>query len=183
MGTAGTIASTSINLVDQGNAENQMIGRKIIIKSIELHIRLQSARDSDGVVTNVVNAHNYRFMLVLDRQCNGAAATWANIFDDANYLTFKNVENSQRFRVIKEWKGAINTELDYADTPALYITGNKQVWIKWYKRCNYPIEFAPMAGGSRVIGEVKSNNLLLVSVSDTGAIAMVGKARIRYTDS
>ena len=187
LAAAGTVTATSLNLVDQGNAEDEMVGRKIVIKKISVNMEINCVEQQGPTLGDVQSGISYRVALVLDKQCNGAAATVQQIYETTNIQTFINMENSQRFQVLKQWKGTFNPPMVvYYDTPATnpaYAVGNAARWIQWTNRVNIPIEFSPMAGGSRALSEVRSNNLLIVGFSDNGLARVFGAVRIRYEDA
>jgi hypothetical protein len=181
LAATGTVNSTSINLVDQGNGESQMIGRKIVIKSILVRATLQLPSTTNATLANIAGGDTYRIVVVLDKQANGAGPTIANVFEDTDIRTMNDLENSQRFTIIKEWKGTLQRDVNHDGTN--YMAGDVDRYIKWYKKCNVPIEFAPMSGGSRVIGEVKSNNIGILGFSGSGAMTFTFRCRIRYADA
>jgi hypothetical protein len=181
LAATGTVNSTSINLIDQGNGESQMIGRKVVIKSILLRANLVLPQSSNATLASVAGGDTYRIVMVLDKQANGAAPTVAALFEDTDIRTMNDLENSQRFTIIKEWKGSLNGEINHDG--AIYFRGDKDRYIKWYKKCSIPIEFAPMGGGSRVIGEVKSNNVAILGFSASGTMSFTFRVRIRYSDA
>lgn len=181
---AGVILNNSLNLVTQGNAENQMIGRKITIRSIEVRGQLYLAGDSDATFVNN-STTNYRMCLVLDRQANGAAAAIVNIFDQATSYGFRNAENEKRFKILKEWNGEFNSQSLVNAASSGYNSDPRIKYIKWYKKCMIPIEFAPEATpGTRAITEVRSNNLLLLGFATAGdSLSWLGNVRIKFDDN
>lgn len=182
MAVAGTVQSGSINLVNQGNAETNMIGRKITITAINLKGRIEMGEEVNAAITNVPGATQYRLAVVLDTQANGAAGTIATLYQNADVNTFINLENSQRYRVLKEWKGALRA--DVSEGTSGFSHGRAIRYIKWYHKCQIPVEFSPMAGGSRVIGEVRSNNVFVVAFSAGNDVATATwRTRIRFADA
>lgn len=183
MATAGTIINPSINLVKQGNKENEMIGKSITVRSIMYRFELVLPGDSDGTMAGNISSDIYRVILVQDKQCNGAAATIALLLEQANVYGFNNLENDKRFKILKEWKGQLTA-------PGVNWDGTNWVspqtirYFKLYRKCYIPIEMAPEASaGTRAITEIKSNNIFLCGLTALGAITFLGNCRIRYTDS
>lgn len=89
--------------VAQGAGAGQRIGRKIYIKKMQLRCFFHPTA-YDGTGYAVYPTHTLRLMLVLDTQNNSAASiTVANVLDTATVnspLTFNNLQNNQRFRVL-----------------------------------------------------------------------------------
>lgn len=186
LGVTGNSIKNSINLVDQGNAEDNMIGRKITIKSIQFRGRFELPSDSNGVLANLTSSDNYRVMLILDKQANGTSPSWNTVFQSdsaADLFGYNNLENSTRFTIIKEWSGNVTAEALNNDAMSAFASPLTTQHFKWFKKVNIPIEMGVQAGGSRVVGEVKSNNLFLIGVSEFGQIVIKGNTRIRYTDA
>ncbi len=178
----GTILSPSINLVKQGNGESEMVGRKFVIKSIMARITVRFPADTDAALGNVLGGDPYRVCLVLDKQANGAAGTIAQVFEDTDIESMNDLEFSQRFVIIKEWKGTFNVDVAFDNNTNLYFHGHQQRCFKWYKKCNIPIEMGPNAG-ARVIADVRSNNLIVMGFTSGGKTQMSYRFRIRYADT
>lgn len=180
----GTILQTSINLVSQGNAPNQMIGRKIVIKRISARIICNLANAANATLSNLNGGEQMRLMMILDKQANGAAPAVTDILDGTNWMDFFKLENSKRFQLLKEWEFDFQQDIGHNDTATdVYFTGKQKMSAKWSKKCNYTIEFASNAG-TRVITDVKSNNILWVGVTNISStsITMDLKTRIRFYD-
>lgn len=181
MAAAGTVVNSSLNLVTQGNKENQMIGRKITVRSIEMKFHLLKPADSDGSMAGNVSADNYRIMLIQDKQCNGAAATVAQVLEQANIFGLRELENTARFKILKEWCGSMNGVTFWDGTN--YISNQVIKYVRFFKRVRIDIEFAQEASaGTRAITEIKSNNIFLIGLTELGVISYLGNVRLRYTD-
>ncbi len=181
LGVAGTVLSPSLNLVDTGNGESDVIGRKMTITSIFIRGIFFIPTITAASIASIQGSEVYRMALCLDKQANGGAGTIALMYQDTAITTFNNLENSQRFTVLKEWKGNLNRTINHDGTN--YFTGDTERGFKWYKKCNLPIEFGVQAGGSRVIGEVRSNNLVMFGFSSVGQAQVLFRVRIRFSDS
>lgn len=176
----GVVIEPSLNLVVQGNGESQMIGRKINIKRITTRYTIRKTNDNDATLAGVANSDSYRVALVQDNQCNGAAATIALLYEDADIRTFLDLENSRRFKIVKEWSGDLTTDTGFSTE---YFAGVIVCQEVWNKKCEIRIDYAPeTTPGTRVIAEVRSNNLFLVGFSQAGQISFTGRTRIRYSD-
>lgn len=91
----------TISVPAQGDGPSARDGRTYTIHSIHLKVRLsQVPVESD---LNPLGQSLVRIVLVWDTQANGAAPTAAKIFSQANSaLSFRNLENSRRFIVLKD---------------------------------------------------------------------------------
>lgn len=180
--SGGNITSNSLNLVRQGNSENQMIGRRITIRRISIKMSVKWITGASVTLSNVNAASTTRVMLIQDTQANGAGATPALVLEAVNYLGFMNLENKTRFKLLKEWIFTRNSTVG-SDTTN-YFVGPATSFVKWSKKCNIPIEFAPEAvAGTRAITEVRSNNLFILCFNEvTNESNIEYVTRIRYSD-
>ncbi len=170
LATAGVVLSESLNLIPQGVTESTRVGRKCTIKKINMmgFILLNSG--------TAVTGETYRMMLVLDKQCNGAAATVLNVLQTADEKSFNNLATSNRFQVLKNWYGSINKTADIGTNI------NAQIkTFKFNKSCNLPIEFSATSGA---IGTIQSNNIFLIALSSVGtSISISHNTRVRFSDN
>ncbi len=103
------IASTglvldSINEIAQGTAENQRIGRKATITKIQWRYNiLLSNTQNEADTADIV-----RVIMYLDKQCNGVTAALLDVLETADYQSFLNLANSQRFRILMDKTIPIN---------------------------------------------------------------------------
>lgn len=166
-------ATGQLALIPQGVTESTRVGRKCTIKSIAMKGNLLYA--PAAAASGSTNAVMY---LVLDKQCNGAAAGATDVFTGTNFVTlFHNLANSQRFVVLKTWKWTINSS-------AGATTAYNNVSRMWsgFKKCNIPIEYSSTTGA---ITEIRSNNLFLLASSDGTSddlITIGGTCRLRFSD-
>lgn len=172
---ADTISSTlglidtgdQLNLIPQGVTESTRVGRKAFLKSIQI----QAIYQFSG---SVGQGGAFYMYLILDKQCNGAIATTADVFTGTNAAsTLRELSNSSRFWVMKRWVHIIDPKVASGD-----VTKN----ISFYKKLNIPIEYNSTTGA---IGEICCNNLFLMAGSSNAGAAvttLVGTARLRFTD-
>lgn len=169
----GEVPSTGqLTLIPQGITESTRIGRKCVIRKIQ--VKLSLTYDPDVVTSGVAQTFIY---LILDHQCNGAAADVTDVFDTGSFEnTFENVANSKRFDILKTWVHNFTTGAGVSMAFAKVI---KQVTFDL--RCKIPIEYS---GTSGVLTEITSNNIFLMAgeflASDD--VSVFGIVRLRYTD-
>ncbi len=174
--TAGTTLN-SVNLVVQGIGENQRIGRKITIRSINWRFSISKA-EGDGVA-DPTNPDVVRLIVYLDKQANGATAAPTDILETANYQSFNNLANKGRFRTLMDRKYDMNSPSGAGDGVASDWAG-VVVSDDWFKKVNIPIEFDAAAGA---IGSVKSNNIGVLLISLSNQSTFDSKMRIRFSDA
>lgn len=171
--TTGEVPATGqLNLIPQGVAESERVGRKVTIKSIMMHGTMTAGVAGTGGQT-------VRMLLVQDTQCNGAATTYATVMNGTNTWPFRNLDNIDRFRVLKDWKICLNAQAGVAGA-----WQPTKRFINFYKKCNIPIEFDNTAT-TGAITTIRSNNLFLLAIadSDDDVTNYTGVTRIRYTDN
>ncbi|AXH73549.1 MAG: coat protein [Doliovirus lythtis] len=169
--TTGVIHNASLNLIPQGVTESQRVGRKCTIKS--LHLRWTAQLNDTGTATSTDDG--VRILVYLDKQCNGATATVTDILESASYLSFNNLSNKNRFRVL------MDKTCDISATAAISATfGQKGMTYQWHWRGNMPIEFSSTTGA---ITEIRSNNIGVLLVSDNARINVVSNCRVRFADN
>lgn len=160
-------------LIPQGVTESTRIGRKCVIKNIT--IRGTFYINSLAAVSVGTALHMF---VVLDKQCNGAAAAVTDVMTGTAFdVALRNLANSERFVVLKHF---------VLDVGA--IAGVSTVWdqvcrsIMWNKKCNIPLEFSSTTGA---ITEIKSNNIFIMAgAAFTDDVwAFQGKCRLRYSDN
>lgn len=163
-------ATGQLALIPQGDGESARDGRKAIIKSVQIRGLLQFDPAAAGDGSDV--AYMY---LVLDTQCNGAAAAITDVFTSSAMATnHVNLNNSQRFRILKKWVIEFNAQ---AGVTTAYNTVVKT--IEWYKKCNIPMDWSSTTGA---ISEIRSNNLFLCAGSGIldDQITFAGSCRLRF---
>lgn len=166
-------ATGQLNLIPQGVTESTRVGRKCVLKSIMIR----------GIMTfapsTAANASTNCFLyVVLDKQCNGAAAGVGDVFT-SNLLpvAMHNLSNSQRFVILKKMKWNFSSQ---AGVTTAY--NNVTKTMEMYKKCTIPLEFSSTTGA---ITELRSNNVFLLAGSDNTTddlVSFAGTCRVRFSD-
>ncbi len=169
------IPSTGIlNTIAQGTGESQRVGRKCVIKKIQLKYNLNLFA---GI--SQANHDDVRVILYLDKQANGAIGTVATILQTDNFQSFRNMENVGRYVVLMDRLHIMNHSAAGGNGTAIE-TCTKTTNHSFYKDCNIPIEYS---GANGTIDEVRSNNLGLMVLTATGGVTKFeGIIRLRYSD-
>lgn len=166
----GTMVN-SICEVPQGTADASRVGGKINIVSVNMHCIVSV----DDVVSAQWSDGNVRMIVFQDKQANGAGATVTDILETANVLSFRNLDNVDRFVILadKIWTTGTVTSSDLHTSVGLK-------YYKWSKKVNIPVSYS---GATGAVSEIKSNNigLLVISVATLENVNVT--TRIRYTDA
>jgi hypothetical protein len=166
----------SWNLIPQGVTESQRVGRKCTIRRIGF--RYTTGLPAVNNVSSARGGETVRVIVFLDRQANGTAATVTDILETQQYNSFNNLANSSRFRILYDKRHDMSymntTNASNDDVDGTSISGS------FFANVNLPIEFSSTTG---VIGEIRSNNigLLLISQSEQGYLE--GRVRVRFSDA
>lgn len=171
--TAGEI-HTSMNLIAQGVGESNRVGRKCRIKKISIR--------GEAVLNNSTNyqtaSDTVRMIVFLDTQCNGANAVVTDILESADYQSFNNLANSQRFKILSDKTVTLNAQAAEGNGTAEG-TCNYTLAFQYHKQCDIPIEFNNTTGA---ITEIRSNNLSILYISGNGYSYVAANARLRFAD-
>lgn len=161
-----------LTLIPQGDTESTRDGRKAVIESIQIR---GSMLFTPGASATAATATN--LWLVLDTQCNGAAAAWDDVFSGTAVTgasTLLNLNNSGRFRILKHWSHTWNPA---AGATAAYNQSVKT--LEYFKRCSIPVDWSSTTGA---ITEIRSNNIFLLAgaTNTDDQVAFTGNARLRF---
>ncbi len=166
--------------VPQGTTEVTRIGRKIWIhsvfcKGILARVDRTTIGTSDGGII--------RIMLVLDTQCNGATGAITTMLNTATPDSFRNLNNSHRYRVLYDEVVTINRMVVNPNASDTIAQGNNPVrWISIMKNFATPIviDYDATLGA---ITERRSNNLIWNFIPEVDEeLSLDLKMRIRFTD-
>jgi len=165
-------ATGQLCLIPQGVTESTRVGRKCVIRSIQLRATMQNAPGAAATADSTVY-----MWLILDKQCNGAAAAATDVFTNVGVQAMlPNVANSERFTILKKWTITFNPA---AGATTAYNSTRRE--LDYYRKCNIPLEFSSTAGA---ISELKSKNLFLIAgaVNQDDLTSVAGTCRLRFSD-
>lgn len=179
----------SLTTIAIGNTESTRIGRQIVVKKIHIRGVLQMDRESTGstMLDPEVGTRRCRYIIYLDKQTNGVAATVLDILQVASINSLLNLNNSGRFRILKDKTltfNAMESEGGSTYTPV-------QKTFKFDKNCNIDIHYSTDGGTSGAIAEHRSNNIGIFFIADGHSDAAAPSQglfranyiwRVRYTD-
>jgi len=165
--TTGTL--TLINGLTLGNTSTTRIGQKVTLKSLEVKYRL-------AVTATTGLDQTHRLLFVLDRQCNGAALTLAEILVPTNTEGLRNLANPRRFKFIIDQRYDLSAATESGSTK----TG--KIFFQFKK----PLVIEYNAGNAGTIADISSGSIYMVLLGSNVAGNTAGTAavvtRLRYTD-
>lgn len=169
--TTGTV--TALNLTAVGDDNTTRDGRQINNQSVQVQ---GIVRPSDGSTV----PDYCRMMLVWDAQPNsGSIATITQILQSSTSNAMLNLDNRERFTIVKDWKCAVggfnNTATQtYAQSPSVET-------IDWF----VPLKGikTTYSGTTAAIGSIATGALLLVTIGDAAVNDgnyFTGNCRVRF---
>lgn len=168
--------TTSPNLIMQGIAENNRIGRKVTIKSIACRWELSLPAVSDGA--DITSGDICRIIIFHDKQANGANAAVLDILELAEWDSFLNLANKNRFVILMDRFTVINRLVAVTDGTNTSTTPLVLKFIKFYKKLNINVEFSGVSGA---ITELTSSNISFLYISSEGICGLAEQqTRIRF---
>lgn len=171
---SNTGVTASMLGIPQGTNEDERIGNKITVKKAFFRFTA-SFTPTTGLPPVAL-----RVMIVWDKQANGAQAVPGDVLNlgggTFHQDAFNNTDNSDRFRILKDFRFCMNTLSQNGTTG----TSCDKTW-DWYIPLNLPVYYGGVTGA---ITEVKSNNIFVLALSDhnTSDVALRCVHRIRWTD-
>lgn len=140
--------------IAEGDTSITRDGKNVTIKSIEIKAFIKSVSAQNAFL---------RIALVLSR--NGGTPTVDDIYDSSHpqYRSPRNIDQMQRYIVLKEWNKGVFSDASPEWTKVLY-----------YKRLSYKTRYVDNTASAPL-----SNSLSLIFLSDTPAIG--DKPTVSYT--
>ncbi len=174
---SGGVITATVNIIAQGNTESTRNGRKCTIKAIQWRYRIGLPEILNQA--NPANTDTLRVIMYLDKQCNGATAATLDLLETADFQSFRNLANTQRFDFLHDKVYSLNYTNMAADAAVQFSNSATKRSIQFYKKCNIPLEFNSNAGA---IGEIRSNNIGVLLVGSDGTCSFESKIRLRFSD-
>lgn len=164
-------ATGQLALIPQGATEVTRVGRKCIIKTIQLKLRAAAG-------AGAVSVEDVDVFVIQDTQCNGAAAAVLDVFTQNTLCgnALRELSNIQRFKILKHIRLPIRAGAGVAAA----FSGDES-FSECFIKCNIPMEFSAAAGA---IASIKTNNLFLIAGSHVGddVVNVDGNCRIKFSD-
>lgn len=154
-----------LNSMQLGTANGQRIGRKIQLRSVQIRYTV-TPPGAGGVSQN-------RFVIVYDKQTNGAAPTASDVFAINAFDSPLNLNNAERFVVI------MDEITDSCQSQLINMSGKR------YAKIRLDTLYAGNAG---TVGDITTGGLFLFCANNSDPIVGVASTsysytRVRYTDA
>ncbi len=177
--TAGTVTAT-VNVIPQGVTEKTRVGRKCTVKSIGWRYRMSLPELDAGATPS--NGDVVRVIMFMDRQANKATAAVTDLLESADFQSFNQLANKNRFRVLHDKMYDINYKALASDNAGVVSSPQVQKSGEFFCKCNIALEFDDSAS-TGVISTITSNNLGVLLIGATGAAGFDSKIRLRFSDN
>jgi len=163
----------TILAIPQGTTDVTRVGNKVTVKKVMLRGRFNLL---DQAKSNP-NGCSMRVMIVWDKQANGTAGVDGSVvLEQNNVYGFNNLDNSDRFQILKDKWYTLNPMTQTGSTANGF--AEKLVRISC-NNLNIPIMYS---GATGAIGEIKSNNIIILVGGSTVDATFLWTTRVRYTD-
>ncbi len=177
LAVGGGFIFSSLNVIPQGAAEDERIGVKVTLRTVQISgSLLQVDSGSAGQTTNRV-----RLLLVWDKQNSGGSG--ANLNEVINPVVdgMRDVANMARFVVLKSWL-ITTVSMSGGGDGTTNAFGETQKPFKFYKKCSIPIHYDAATGG---ITEQTSNNIFFAAWMESAnpQVLLTAQFRVRYSDA
>lgn len=174
VGTGGSVVIDTMFGIAAGTGESQRIGRAITVKSIHLKLNF---RITEG--TTQAASDDIRVIIFKDMSANGAAAGVTDLLETANWLSFRNLGNSKRFRFLYDKTYTLNCTYAGGDGTNIE-TGrmNMPCFINLNFKKGLTVDYSGVAGA---LTEICCNNVGMLLISSSGSMNWIHSVRVRYT--
>jgi len=166
--TTGSV--TLIATIAQGTAVTQRVGKKVLLKSIQ--IRGSVSNNSAATVNDVA------YLIVYDRRPTGSLPAVTDILDTASSRSMNNDANSGRFKILRRVDCALVGNI------TTYTESTMKSIDDYIKLNKLPMVFK--AAGTGAIGDIEEGALYLVTVgmsaAGTAAAQLSAGFRTRFVD-
>lgn len=170
---SAAILKDSLNLVKKGDGQSERIGRKIVIRKLQVSGYVHQKATSSLASSNVIHV-----LFVLDKQANGGSPGVSDLVHTGGPYTVYNKDYEDRFVYL--WDDILVVTSPAARGNSVNEVGTAYKNFKLEIDCDIPILFKA-ASSPAVIGDVASNNILVYASADVSGLSQVGfHSRIYY---
>lgn len=167
---AGTAAASIflLNGIATGTNATNRVGRRITMTALQLRVNVTLA-------TTSVGSSPLRFLVVYDKQTNGANPMATDVLVNDTIDSNMNLGNSRRFETLCD-----------IEFPCIGTAGPQSAWVNRYVKLNHPVEFN--GSSSAAVTAITSGSVIMLAYQN-GAIVTTNPlinevvSRIRFTDS
>jgi ABC-type molybdate transport system substrate-binding protein len=167
--TTGSI--TLLATIAQGASVSQRIGKKVVLKSLQMRGTMYSAAS-----TTIADA---AYIIVYDRRPTGTLPNITDVLDSNSPFAFNKDDNAGRFKILKR------VDRVFCGNTTTITAKSGYAADMWMSLRNLPVTFK--SAGTGAIGDIEEGALYLITLgngvegSGTGAILQAG-FRVRYKD-
>lgn len=167
-GTAGTVTQVGLSAIQRGTTANTRTGNHIRPKFFRMRL---SCRNDGGNQ----NGQRVRFIIVVDNQCNGAAATISDVFDNSNVLGMYNPLYVQgcggkRFKILYDKTVDLNPPVVYDGVNVVSQIANRSYNLT-FGRSSLPATVGYDAD-TGAVSDLADKNVFMVSIADDAQCAI-----------
>lgn len=157
------------------------IGRRINVKKLSIKCFIFSSAAAPAVIDDV-----FRIAVVWDEQPNGVLPTLADLWSDtnnvgaitSNVMSFNNLNNASRFKILRTHSIPINAETQALESPA------KKVYWEWNIPMNHIVQYN--AGNAGTLADIATGAIYIVAHGLNSPAPTVWSlqwtSRCKYTD-
>lgn len=164
--TGGAFPISCAQSIDDGTLDTERVGAKISLTAVQYHF--------EGALVGTDTASNLvRIILYADKQPNGATATVTQILQNNDFLSFRNLDNLERFDILDDSIVELKAEAGISGTLVV-----SRCYKGVYKKVNYQSSYASDAGTFPIAGA--NIGMLVIAKSSTGVYSV--RTRVRFVD-
>lgn len=178
-GISNTLEKVNLNIIPQGTTESTRIGRKVVLKKLNVKGIISLPTTATAASTSTV----VKVLIIQDKQTNGAAFGATDLWDTDSISSFNNLANSSRFRVLKTKVFVLNSTAGSGrGTTDTLSFGTVDRYFSMDVNFNIPIEFDNSVTTGTVASQ-RTNSLWFCTQSDTSlSVLNLSTARVRFLD-
>lgn len=161
----------------KGTGPSNRDGDHIVIKKIQIRgtVMMQIQSNQDDVAAPV----DYAVMLVWDKQTNGAQLNAEDVMvsTDPEEFSYRNLQYSKRFRILKDWRGALHQTNAFTDGVNTGSTVGNSHHFQCILNVHIPVDFKGDAGS---ISDIVDNSLHIIACTSASGLYIAYHARVRF---
>lgn len=172
----------SLSAVGQGDGESQRDGRKYSLHSVHVKgtIYVNQLESQAAPINDVL----VRVCLVLDTQTNkqqlNAEDVMKVIASGEDTKSFRNLSNSSRFKVLRNFEGIIKRENLNEGAANLFASVRSDISFDWNVKFKTPVKCLASATGATVAATT-DNSIHVIGVADSTDAILSYISRVRFT--
>lgn len=175
------IPGGTISAPAQGDGAQERDGRVFFIHSLHVRGFIDVAKNSTGQAQEDILV---RIVVVWDTQCNNAAVTPSEIYEQGPDLVnrLRNLEHSSRYIVLKDKLIRINRNVLYDTNLQTFYAQEQLIPFKFNKTFKKPIKVRT-SGTTAAVGSITDNNITVLAGMNTGGDStnVHMASRVRFT--